>query len=100
MIYKTNVVITNLNSISLKVLDAQIDCHIGERFGAEFYVWGYHDFLPIVGTIVDIVTRVGNKFISKTIYLELDADQIDDINRAIRFKNEALELEKREIILC
>lgn len=100
MKYKTNVVITNLNSISLKVLDAQVDCHIGEKFGGEFYVWGYHDFLAIVGTIVDIITHVGKTFISKTIYVELDANQLDEIDRAIKFKKEALELEKREIILC
>lgn len=100
MKYKTNIVVTNVNNIPFTIIDAQIDCHIGERFGVELYVWDYHDYLPIVGKIVDIRTYVGKSTIAKTIYLELNKDQLDELNRAILFKKEALELEKREIILC
>lgn len=100
MKYITNVVVTNVNHIPLTIIDAQIDCHIGESFGAELYVWDYHDYLPVVGKIIDVRTYVGKITIAKTIYLELDKNQLDELNRAIRFKKEALELEKREIILC
>lgn len=100
MIYKTNVVVKDVNHIPFTIIDAQIDCHIGESFGAEFWVWDYNDYLAIVGKIVDIRTYVSKKTIAKTIYLELDSHQLDELTRAIAFKKEALELEKREIILC